>query len=367
MVNMNQNVLRQPAEWLYRRELEALAAADTATRPDGWQLSPQAVLTYIVGGQAKGVDISAKYIGDRRTVEIAIASLLADRGLLLIGEPGTAKSWLSEHLAAAISGDSTLVVQGTLGTTEEQIRYGWNYALLIANGPTPDALVKTPVYQAMERGAIARFEEISRCAGEVQDALISLLSEKSIAIPELATDVKAARGFNLIATANTRDRGVNAMSSALKRRFNMVVLPPPATAEDEKRIVSTRVAQLSDTLNLGGAQPGDEVVAKVVSVFRELRSGVTEDGRERVKCPSGVLSTADAISLLVGAMSLSCCFGSGSITDNDLAPGLLSAVVKDEQKDAAVLREYLSTVVKKRAGWQGLYQSLTALLPAAER
>ena len=50
--------------------------------------------------------------------------------------PGTAKTWVSEHLAAAISGDSTLVVQGTAGTPEEAIRYGWNYARLLAEGPS---------------------------------------------------------------------------------------------------------------------------------------------------------------------------------------------------------------------------------------
>ena len=100
-------------------------------------------------------------------VEIAISTLVTDRALLLIGEPGTAKSWLSEHLTAAINGNSTRVIQGTAGTTEEQIRYSWNYAMLIAEGPTKEALIPSPIYKAMEDGAIARVEEISRCASEV--------------------------------------------------------------------------------------------------------------------------------------------------------------------------------------------------------
>ena len=201
----NKNVQRLPAEELYQREIDALIAADHDPVPTGWKMSPRAVLHYITGEcTAKGVPITAKYIGDWRLVEIAIATLLTDRALLLIGEPGTAKSWLSEHLAAAITGDSTKVVQGTAGTTEEQIKYSWNYAMLIAKGPCPEAMVKSPVYRAMESGSIARIEEISRCASEVQDALISILSEKRLSVPELGLEVPAQKGFSVIATANTR-------------------------------------------------------------------------------------------------------------------------------------------------------------------
>ena len=241
-----QNVQRLPAEELCRRELEALMAAETDPIPTGWRMSPRSVLTYIMGGEkVKGVEITPKYMGSRRLVEIAIATLVTDRALLLIGEPGTAKSWLSEHLAAAVNGDSTKVIQGTAGTTEEQIRYSWNYAMLIAKGPSPEAMVKSPVYRAMETGTIARLEEISRCASEVQDALISILSEKRLSVPELGLEVPAVKGFSVIATANTRDRGVNDMSAALKRRFNIVVLPTPADLATELEIVRTRVEQLS--------------------------------------------------------------------------------------------------------------------------
>ena len=62
---------------------------------------------------------------------------------------------------------------------------------------------------------LARFEEISRCASEVQDALISILSEKRISIPELALELPAQKGFSVIATANTRDKGVNASCTSL--------------------------------------------------------------------------------------------------------------------------------------------------------
>ncbi len=363
MSNTTNDILRESAEIQFQAEIEALKAAEQNSIPQGWQMSPQSVLQYITGGKVKGMEITPKYIGHKRLVEIAIATLLTDRGLLLIGEPGTAKSWLSEHLAAAIHGDSTKVVQGTLGTTEEQIKYSWNYALLLAKGPSPEALVKTPIYTAMETGKIARFEEISRCASEVQDALISLMSEKCIAIPELSQTVSAVQGFNIIATANTRDKGVNDMSSALKRRFNLVILPAPATQEAEMDIVSRRVQQLSKNLKLSASVPSEEAVRKVVTIFRELRKGQTEDGKEKIKTPSGVMSTAEAISLLINSMALSSSFGNGKITDADISAGLLGAVVKDDDKDSAVFKEYLDGVLKKRgADWRGLYQSCKDLL-----
>ncbi len=357
MTELN-NILRLPAEKLYSRELEALIAAEKEKVPAGWQMSPRSVLTYITGGKAGGVVITPKYIGHKRLVEIAISTLVTDRALLLIGEPGTAKSWLSEHLAAAIHGDSTKVVQGTAGTTEEQIRYSWNYAMLLANGPTKEALIKSPVYRAMECGGIARFEEISRCASEVQDALISLLSEKSISIPELNSEVSAVRGFSIIATANTRDRGVNDMSAALKRRFNIIVLPTPGDIDTEIEIVRKRVKELAVNLDLQAALPAEESVARVVTIFRELRNGMTLDSKDKVKSPSGVISTAEAISLLANSMALAASFGNGKISNEDIAAGLQGAIVKDEDKDKLVWKEYLDNIMKKRGSeWRDLYNA----------
>src|SRR5262245_5685125 len=349
-------VLRARAEVLFVREIEALIAADKHERPPGWRMSPRAVLTYITGGALGGATITPKYIGNQRLVEIAISTLVTDRALLLIGEPGTAKSWLSEHLAAAINGDSTKVVQGTAGTTEEHIRYSWNYALLIAKGPSHDALVKSPIFRAMETGTLARFEEITRCAAEIQDALISILSEKRLSVPELAVEVPAVKGFSLIATANTRDRGVNDMSAALKRRFNMIVLPSPATLETEVQIVRKRVRELAVNLELKAQPPAAEAVEQVVTLCRELRTGQTLDGKNKLKQPSGVLSTAEAISVLANGMALAGNFGSGAVTAHDLAAGLQGAIVKDEEKDKVVWQEYLSNVMKKRgADWRPLY------------
>ena len=357
----DQNVQRLPAEELYQRELEALISAESDPIPTGWRMSPRSVLTYITGGTTvKGVEITPKYMGSRRLVEVAIATLVTDRALLLIGEPGTAKSWLSEHLAAAVNGDSTKVIQGTAGTTEEQIRYSWNYAMLIAKGPSPEAMVKSPVYRAMETGSIARVEEISRCASEVQDALISILSEKRLSVPGL--EVPAVKGFSVIATANTRDKGVNDMSAALKRRFNIVVLPAPADLETELEIVRTRVEQLSAGLDLNARQPEEDTVEKVVTIFRELRAGATLDGKQKLKSTTGVLSTAEAISLLANSMALAGSFGSGTITPADLAAALQGAVVKDEEKDRLAWKEYLENVMKKRGSeWLPLYRACRAL------
>ncbi len=360
---MEQQILRLPAEQLFQKEIEALIAAEKEPVPAGWRMSPRSVRTYICGGTAGKTTITPKYIGHERLVEIAIATLVTDRALLLIGEPGTAKSWLSEHLTAAINGDSTKVIQGTAGTTEEQIRYSWNYAMLIANGPSKEAMIKSPVFHAMETGTVARVEEISRCASEVQDALISLLSEKRISVPELNMEIPAKKGFSIIATANTRDKGVNEMSAALKRRFNIVVLPAPADLDAEMEIVKTRVKQLSNNLDLNASLPEDTVVEKVCTIFRELRNGETCDKSQKVKNTSGVLSTAEAISLLCNSMALAGSFGTGTVSEKDLAAALQGAVIKDEEKDNIAWKEYLENVMKKRGSeWLGLYKACKELV-----
>ncbi len=360
------DVLRPHAEAQYADELAALAATDERERPPGWKLSPWAVVRYVVGGEIDGADgdtmaIAPKYVGQQRLVEIAVATLATDRALLLLGVPGTAKTWLSEHLAAAISGDSTLLVQGTAGTTEETLRYGWNYARLLTEGPSPDALVPGPVYRGMERGAIVRVEELTRMPAEVQDALVTVLSEKVLPVPELDTEIAARRGFNLIATANDRDRGVNELSSALRRRFNTVVLPLPATAEEEIAIVSRRVRELGATLSLPDVPAAADEIRRVVTIFRELRSGVTTDQRTSLKVPTATLSTAEAISVVTNGLALAAHFGDGTLAAADVAGGVIGAVVSDPNRDLVAWREYLETVVRERDGWADFYEACRVL------
>jgi MoxR-like ATPase len=347
-------VLRPHAESLYADELAKLAADDERPRPPGWRLSPHAVVTYLLGD---GGDITPKYVGPRRLIEVAVATLATDRALLLLGVPGTAKTWVSEHLSAAISGDSTLMVQGTAGTPEEAIRYGWNYARLLAEGPSRDALVPSPVFRAMAEGRIARVEELTRMPPDVQDALITILSEKTLPVPELDDEVQARKGFNLIATANDRDRGVNELSSALRRRFNTVVLPLPADAEQEVDIVTRRVAELGRSLELPDIPAAADEIRRVITVFRELRSGLTEDGRTKLKSPSGTLSTAEAISVVTNGLALASHFGDGVLRPADVAAGIVGAVIKDPVSDSVVWQEYLETVVREREGWRDFYRA----------
>lgn len=358
-----EQLLRPHAEQLFADELAALAHHDTGIRPQSWLLSPAAVVTYLLGGELDdGTVISPKYIGPRRIMEVAVATLATDRALLLLGVPGTAKTWVSEHLSAAISGTSTLLVQGTAGTPEEAIRYGWNYARLIAEGPSIDALVPSPIMTAMQEGKIARLEELTRIPSDVQDALITILSEKTLPIPELALEVQAVKGFSVIATANDRDRGVNDLSSALRRRFNTVVLPLPATADEEVAIVTQRVASLGKSLDLPELPSAADEIRRVVTVFRELRSGVTEDGRAKVKQPSGTLSTAEAISVITHGIAMSAHFGDGVLRPADVAAGIQGAVIKDPSSDAVVWTEYLESVVRERQEWADFYRAARGAL-----
>src|SRR6185437_7460369 len=174
MKTSNDGAARLPAEIRYQDELAALASNDAHPKPPGWRLSPQAVRTFVLGSDDKELPISGgkkkatlpirkKFYGDDSLVERCVVTLMGNRGLMLVGEPGTAKSMLSELLSAAICGVSTHTIQGTAGTTEDQIKYSWNYALLLAEGPSTKALVEAPLYVGMKQGTLVRFEEITRC------------------------------------------------------------------------------------------------------------------------------------------------------------------------------------------------------------
>ncbi|TCI01706.1 ATPase [Corallincola luteus] len=360
---MTEQVLRQHAEQQFAAEFSALKEVDNKPRPENWELSPWAVRTYLMGGVLPNkFEITPKYIGDPRLMEVAISTLTTDRALLLYGVPGTAKSYVSEHITAAISGDSTRVIQGTAGTSEEAIRYGWNYAQLLAKGPSREALVESPMIDAMQRGKIARIEELTRIPSDVQDTLITILSEKHLPVPELNSEIAAVKGFNVIATANNRDKGVNELSSALQRRFNTVILPTPATIDKEIEIVGKRVNDLGSALDLPKEMHAAKEIERVVTIFRELRSGMTIDQKSRLKIPSGTLSTAEAISVMNAGISLSYHFGEGTLDAADIASGLTGAVIKDPVQDPVVWKEYLETVIKERAGWGDLYQACRALV-----
>lgn len=355
-MDINQ-IIRPHAEQVYQTELDFLNQNDDRPRPDNWKLSPWAVVIYLLGGKVKGFDIEPKYFGSRRLIEVAVATLVTDRALLLIGVPGTAKTWVSEHLAAAISGDSTMLVQGTAGMNEEQIRYGWNYARLLSEGPSAAALIPSPVMRAMNEGKIARIEELTRIPSDVQDTLITLLSEKILPIPELNTEIAARKGFNIIATANDRDKGVNDLSSALRRRFNTVVLPMPSNFEEEVKIVQNRVDKIGKSLELPTESAPLQEIQRLVTIFRELRNGITEDGKTKLKTPTSTLSTAEAISVINSGQALAAHFGNGVINAHDLAAGITGAIVKDPVQDKIVWLEYLETVVKNRKDWSDLYKS----------
>jgi MoxR-like ATPase len=349
---------RPPAEVRYAAELAALAARDTdAPRPPGWTLSMQAVRSFIVGDEELGVE--RKFVGDESLVDRALVSLATSRGLMLVGEPGTAKSLLSELIAAAVCGTSSLTIQGGAATTEDQIKYSWNYALLVSEGPGERALVPAPLLHGMAQGLIVRFEEITRCPLEVQDTLLSPLSERALAIPELgaAGTVFARAGFNIIATANTRDRGVNEMSAALKRRFNFETVFPIPDFATELALVQAESARLLKGSGVVPA-PRRDVLEVLVGAFRDLRSGRAEDGSP-VDRPAAVMSTAEAVSV-AHAVGLRGWFLRGETGDAaDLAACLAGTVAKDSPDDLARLRRYLEKQAQshREGQWRALYEA----------
>ncbi|WP_454723150.1 ATP-binding protein [Delftia acidovorans] len=349
---------RLPAEMAHAQELAALQAADQGPRPDGWRLSPRSVRRFILGGAEPGGGgpaIARKIHGNDALVERAIVTLAGQRGLMLVGEPGTAKSLLSELLAAAISGDSKLTVQGGAGVVEEQIRYGWNYALLLRDGPGPEALVPGPLHRAMGEGRLLRFEEITRCSTEVQDCMVPVLSERLLQIPELKHEqpwLLARPGFNVIATANLRDRGVNEMSAALKRRFNFETMRPLEGVAAQAALIGQEVDRALAQQRIGTTVAPD-VLALLATAFQELRSGSVEG--TAVERPGTVLSTAEAIDVAFNAACQCWYFGQEQVGPAHLARHLLGTVIKDDDEDRRRFAEYLRVVARQRAGqpqWQ---------------
>lgn len=350
-----QTVLREPAEQVHAAELAALSEAYPGPRPQGWRLTPRAVRAFVVGDAKLGV--SRKFYGDDALVDRCVVTLMSNRGLLLVGEPGTAKSMLSELLAAAISGRSGCTVQGTAGTTQDQITYSWNYALLLAEGPTRRALVPGPIFEAMESGIVCRFEEITRVQPEVQDALISLLSDKTLHVAELdgeAATLFARPGFNLLATANLRDRGVHEMSSALKRRLTFETVKPIADRTLEARLVREQTQALLTRAGVEVEVPAD-VVDLLVTAFHDLRDGVSAEGAV-LERPTAVLSSAEAVAVGYAACLDAHYFGDGTVGGEHVARQLIGTVLKDNPDDGKKLRHYFDVVVKQRAQRRGQWR-----------
>jgi MoxR-like ATPase len=379
MSTPTKNIVRLPAEILHARELDALKANDSGRRPAGWNLSPLAVRQFIAGSDGKALQhqwdgkpvstiVRRKFYGNDALLDRCIVTLLGNRGLLLVGEPGTAKSMLSELLTAAISGISTTVIQGTAGTTEDQIKYSWNYALLLAEGPSPRALVPSPLYTGMKKGQVVRFEEITRCQPEIQDALVSVLSDKILPIAELAGEdgvVFAEKGFNILATANLRDRGVNEMSSALKRRFNFETVNPISDRALELQLVIEQTEMLLREADVK-VECGREVMELLVTTFHDLRIGRTSEGTV-VEKPSTVMSTAEAVAVGLSAGLDAAYFGQGKLESAHIARQLSGTVLKDNPDDAKKLIHYFDVVVKNRARkskyWQAYWDARTWLEP----
>jgi MoxR-like ATPase len=357
-------IQRLPAEIIYREELEKLGQQDKSIRPDGWQLSPHAVEKFILGDDALG--ISRKFVGSREMIVRLIVGLATNRGAMLIGEPGTAKSWLSELICAAISHSSTLTIQGGAITHSNQLLYTWNEKILNTKGPCMEALVPGPIFIGMEKGTLVRFEELARCAGHIQDAVLSIISERQILIPELSGQngiLYARNGFNLIATSNSLDKGVHDMSAALKRRLNFETINPIAHVEDEMDVVIREATKLMHASGIEMTMD-TEIIQCLVIIFHELRRGETLDGRSTHRLASAILSTAEAVSVVHSMGVYAHYYSNDKLEAEDLVSFIIGTVLKDNREDIRRLGHYFETEVSTKEGqyWQGIYNSFRHLV-----
>lgn len=358
MKTVTKNAQRLPAEVYYADELAALRKNDPYPRPPGWQLSPRGVEAFVLGDTAQGSN--PKFVAPSAVVTRVVISLATQRGAMLVGEPGTAKSWLSELICAAISDDSTLVVQGGAIESVQQLLYSWNKAILERQGPCIEALIPGPLYRGMEEGVLVRYEEIARSSPALQDALLSILSERSIPIPELSGErsiLYAREGFNLVGTSNTSDRGVHEMSAALKRRMNFETIHPISSVDDEIGVVLRESEKL---LLASGVEvkPNPEIVEVLVHIFHEMRNGQTLDGRSTDRLASAVMSTAEAVSVAHAMGVYAYYYRDGTVMAEDFTEFLVGAAIKDNIADLKRINHYFETEVALKQGkvWQTVYE-----------
>jgi MoxR-like ATPase len=354
----SERVQRVPAEIRFADELARLKQHDDSPVPPGWKLSPIAVEKFVVGDKALG--IQRKFVAEPGVVRRIVISLCTNRGCFMVGEPGTAKSWVSELLAAAVSSDSTLVIQGSAVTSVSQLLYDWDQARLARSGPTREALIPGPLFRGMRDGKLVRFEELSRCPQNLQDAILSVLSERIISIPELGDQdgiLFASAGFNIVATSNGVDEGVNRMSVALRRRLNFETISPIRRLQDEVDVVMAELATLNQGAGIRINIDADVVLA-LVTMFHELRSGQSLDGRSTHRLAGAALSTAEAINVAHALSVYAFYYSDGIMKAEDLVHFIIGTALKDRADDRRRLRYYFDTEVSQKPGkiWQAVHE-----------
>jgi len=357
-MSVDKKVQRLPAEVRFSEELDRLRQHDLHPMPPGWSMSPIAVEKFIGGDDT--LSIQRKFVADASVIRRIVISLCTNRGCFMVGEPGTAKSWVSELLAAAVSADSTLVIQGTAVNHVRQLLYDWDPAKLAALGAVPEAMIPGPLYRGMRDGKLVRFEELSRCPQHLQDAILSVLSERIIAIPERGDQdniLYAAPGFNIVATSNSVDEGVNSMSVALRRRLNFETIHPIRRLSDEMEVVLRELADLnkSSAINI---VPDESVLEVLVTMFHELRSGQSLDGRSTHRLAGAALSTAEAINVAHALSVYAFYYNDGVMRAEDLVHFIIGAALKDKPDDRRRLKYYFETEISQKPGavWQAVYQ-----------
>jgi MoxR-like ATPase len=352
-----ERVQRIPAEVRFAEELERLRQRDKFPVPPGWRMSPIAVEKFISGDD--GLKVARKFVAESGVVRRIVISLCTNRGCFMVGEPGTAKSWVSELLAAAVSGDSTLVIQGSAVTSVSQLLYDWDHARVSRTGVRKEALIPGPLYRGMRDGKLVRFEELSRCPQSLQDAILSVLSERIISIPELGDEdgiLYAAAGFNIVATSNSVDEGVNKMSVALRRRLNFETIRPIRHLQDEIDVVMKELAMLNRNSGID-ITPAAEVIEVLVTMFHELRSGQSLDGRSTHRLAGAALSTAEAINVAHALSVYAFYYNDGVMKIDDLVHFIIGAALKDKPDDRRRLKFYFETEISQKQGkaWQVVY------------
>ena len=164
----------------------------------------------------------------------------------ITGLSGNGKTFSVEQACAQLNRE-LIRVNITIETDEDDLIGGFR----LVNGAT--VWHNGPVIEALERGAVLLLDEIDLASNKIL-CLQSILEGSGVFLKKIGKFIRPAKGFNVIATANTKGKGsedgrfigTNVLNEAFLERF-------PVTFEQEypaPSIENKILKNVADTLNV---------------------------------------------------------------------------------------------------------------------
>ena len=196
------------------------------------------------------------------------------------GLSGNGKTFMVEQACAKL-GKEFIRVQINPETDEDDLLGGFR----LVNGET--VFSKGPVLKAMENGAILLLDEIDRATNKIM-CLQGILEGKPVLVKKTGEVVSPTKGFNVIATANTKGKGsedgrftaASIIDDAFLERFTIAIDQPFASAGVEKKILLNHFAKFTEMDDDDGTRI--EFTDKLIAWADIIRKTFYDDGVDEV-------------------------------------------------------------------------------------